>query len=174
MVYLMHNFEPRLCNDNRCLQRNVYLDACRVTVHYVCAILCTTMEFWNDPQNDLYFFMYWLLRSFYRWLREITQILHKQAEVVAWSLNEASHKIHEAHLATRIHAAQNGNQPRCPPYPFLFAFMNQCITDTCCAVSVLWFVSIMEVCAMSVALLSHFFDFDASRAAFLGYRSILS
>jgi hypothetical protein len=107
--------------------------------------MCNTLYYRNDPQNDLYFIMYWLLRSFYCCVREITQILHKQAKVVAWSLNRSSHKFDEAHLATRNHAAQNGTQLRCPPYPF------------CLPVSTNAYLSCRKIlCCLCVAILVHY------------------
>ena len=49
----------------------------------------------------------------------------------------------------------------------LYEPMHHWVVERFCAVSVLRFWSIMAAGAMSVAFSSHFFDFDASRAAFL-------
>ena len=68
----------------------------------------------NTTQNDIYSYMFQL----YCCVREITQILHQQAKVVAVGLNCSAHKFNEASLVTQNHAAQNGTQPRCPSYLF--------------------------------------------------------
>ena len=47
-------------------------------------------------------------RRFYMSKRKLSRV----------GLNGFSHKFDEAHPATRNHAAKNGTQPRCPPYPF--------------------------------------------------------
>jgi hypothetical protein len=118
---------------------NIYLDACRLTVHYVCAILCTiemtpkmTFTLLCTGCYARYTVLYVRSRRFYISKRKLSRV----------GLNGSSHKFREASPATRNHAAQNGTQPRCPPYLFCLpvstnAYLSCRKTLCCLCVSIL-------------------------------------
>ena len=169
----MDTHELPLSNDNRYLLRNLYLDACRVTVHYVCAILCTTIM--TPKMTFTSLCTGWYAGStapYVRWRR--FYISKRKLSRGAWT-------------GPRINLTNRTSRPETTPPKMalnhavlltlsvcLNELMHFWLIERFCAVSLFRFLSIMAVGAMSVAFSSHFFDFHASCAAFLsrvGYRN---
>jgi hypothetical protein len=169
----MDAHELTLSNDNRYLLRNLYLHACRVSVHYVCAILCTIKMTPKVTFTSLC--TGWYAHSTAAYVKSRRFYMSKRKLLRgAWT-------------SPRINWTKRTTQPKITPPKMapnravlltlsvcLYQPMHHWLIVRFCAVFQFRFLSITAVGAMSVAFSSHFFDFHASRAAFLSrvtYRS---
>ena len=159
----MDTHELPLSNDNRYLLRNLYLDACRVTVHYVCAILCTIKMTPKMTFTSLYTGWYGHSTAAYVKSRRFYMSKRKLSRG-AWT-------------GPRINLTNRTSRPETTPPKMalnhavlltlsvcLNELMHCWLIDIFCAVSLFRFLSIMAVGAMSVAFSSHFFSISMLHA----------
>ena len=153
----MDTHELTLSNGNRYLLRNLYLDACRVTLHYVCAILCTIKM--TPKMTFTSLCTGWYARSTAAYVRSRRFYMSKRKlSRGAWP-------------GRRINWTKRTTQPKITPPKMapnhaVLLTLSVCVNelmhcwliDIFCAVSLFRFLSIMAAGAMSVAFSSHFFS----------------